>query len=79
MAISYPVDIEPLQDAGVSNATIAEHLRDRTAEPIANSDARAQLQESGAVVIDPAMPSRRSGALITFYEGLPAGEQIRAL
>lgn len=79
MAISYPVDIEPLQDAGVSNATIAEHLSDRTAEPIANSDARAQLQESGAVVIDPAMPSRRSGSLINFYEGLPAGEQTATL
>jgi len=79
MAISYPDDIKPLQDAGVSNAVIAQHLSDRTADAIANADARAELQETGAVIIDPAMPSQRSGFLIEFYEGLPAGEQTATL
>ena len=74
MAISYPDDIKPLQDQGVDNATIAKHLSDRTAEPISNSDARAQLQESGAVIIDPANPTNRSGTLVSFYETLPPGE-----
>ena len=74
MAISYPEDIKPLQDQGVDNATIAKHLSDRTAEPISNSDARAELQESGAVIIDPANPTNRSGTLISFYETLPPGE-----
>ena len=74
MAISYPDDIKPLQDQGVDNATIAKHLSDRTAEPISNNDARAELQESGAVIIDPAISTYRSGTLISFYETLPPGE-----
>ena len=74
MAISYPVDILPLQEQGVSNAVIAQHLSDRTAEAMANADARTELQESGAVIIDPANPTQRSGSLIDFYATLPAGE-----
>lgn len=74
MAISYPVDILPLQEQGVSNAVIAQHLSDRTAQAMANSDARTELQESGAVIIDPANPTQRSGSLIDFYATLPAGE-----
>jgi len=74
MAISYPDDIKPLQDQGVDNATIAKHLSDRTAQPISNNDARAELQESGAVIIDPAISTYRSGTLISFYETLPPGE-----
>lgn len=74
MAISYPVDILPLQEQGVSNAVIAQHLSDRTAEVIGNADARTELQESGAVIIDPANPTQRSGSLIDFYATLPAGE-----
>ena len=74
MAISYPVDILPLQEQGVSNAVIAQHLSDRTAEVIGNADARTELQESGAVIVDPANPTQRSGSLIDFYATLPAGE-----
>lgn len=74
MAISYPVDIQPLQEQGVSNAEIAAHLSDRTAAAIANADARTELQESGAVIIDPANPTQRSGSLIDFYATLPAGQ-----
>ena len=74
MAISYPVDIQPLQEQGVSNAEIAAHLSDRTAVAIANADARTELQESGAVIIDPANPTQRSGSLIDFYATLPAGQ-----
>ena len=74
MSISYPVDIKPLQDQGVDNATIAKHLSDRTAQAISNADARTELQESGAVIIDPANPTNRSGTLITFYATLPPGE-----
>ena len=74
MAISYPVDIKPLQEQGVSNAEIAAHLSDRTAVAIANADARTELQESGAVIIDPANPTQRSGSLIDFYATLPAGQ-----
>tara|TARA_R110000851_G_scaffold262255_1_gene414796 strand:- start:956 stop:1552 length:597 start_codon:yes stop_codon:yes gene_type:complete len=74
MAISYPVDIQPLQEQGVSNAEIAAHLSDRTAVAIANADARTELQESGAVIIDPSNPTQRSGSLIDFYATLPAGQ-----
>ena len=74
MSISYPVDIQPLQEQGVSNAEIAAHLSDRTAVAIANADARTELQESGAVIIDPANPTQRSGSLIDFYATLPAGQ-----
>jgi len=74
MSISYPVDILPLQEQGVSNAVIAQHLSDRTAEAIENAGARTELQESGAVIIDPANPTQRSGSLIDFYATLPAGE-----
>lgn len=74
MSISYPVDIKPLQDQGVDNATIAKHLSDRTAQAISNADARTELQESGAVIIDPANPTNRSGTLISFYATLPPGD-----
>lgn len=74
MSISYPVDIQPLQDQGVDNATIAKHLSDRTSRAIANADARTELQESGAVIIDPANPTNRSGTLISFYATLPPGD-----
>lgn len=74
MSINYPDDIKPLQDQGVDNATIAQHLSDRTANAISNSDARAELQESGAVIVDPANPSQRSGTLISYYQTLAPGE-----
>lgn len=72
--IDYLSDIKPLQDQGVDNATIAKHISDKTASPISNSDARAELQESGSVIIDPGNPTIRSGTLISFYETLPPGE-----
>ena len=72
--LDYLTDIKPLQDQGVSDQVIAQHLSDRTAEPISNNDARAELQESAAVVVDPANPSQRSGTLIDYYQTLPAGD-----
>ena len=72
--LDYLTDIKPLQDQGVSDQVIAQHLSDRTAEPISNNDTRAELQESAAVVVDPANPSQRSGTLIDYYQTLPAGD-----
>jgi len=72
--IDYLMDIKPLQDEGVSNATIAEHLSARTAIGMSTESTRTTLQETGTVITDPVMVNQRSGTLIDFYQTLPAGD-----
>ena len=71
--INYLEDIEPLQDQGVSDAVIAQHLSLKTAAPIQVENAREILLESGAVVIDP-VTGNRMGILIDHYASLPDGD-----
>tara|TARA_R110002167_G_scaffold67051_2_gene189556 strand:+ start:198 stop:794 length:597 start_codon:yes stop_codon:yes gene_type:complete len=72
--IDYLMDIKPLQDEGVSNATIAAHLSARTAIGMSTESTRTTLQETGTVLTDPVMVNQRSGTLIDFYQTLPAGD-----
>ena len=72
--IDYLMDIKPLQDEGVSNATIAAHLSARTAIGMSTESTRTTLQETGTVITDPVMVNQRSGTLIDFYQTLPAGD-----
>lgn len=72
--IDYPTDIKPLQDQGVSNAVIAQHLSARTQMPMSTEGTRTILQETGTVLTDPVMVNQRSGTLIDFYQTLPAGD-----
>jgi short subunit dehydrogenase-like uncharacterized protein len=72
--IDYLMDIKPLQDEGVSNATIAAHLSARTAIGMSTESTRKTLQETGTVITDPVMVNQRSGTLIDFYQTLPAGD-----
>ena len=72
--IDYLMDIKPLQDEGVSNATIAEHLSARTAIGMSTESTRTTLQETGTCITDPVMVNQRSGTLIDFYQTLPAGD-----
>ncbi len=71
--IDYLRDIKPLQDQGVSNAVIAQHLSARTALAMSTESSRETLQESGAVLTDPVMINQRSGGLIDYYLTLQAG------
>lgn len=71
--IDYLLDVKPLEDAGVDDSAIAQHLASRTANALACSDARIVLQESGAVVEDP-VAGTRAGSLIDHYSGLPQGD-----
>mgnify|MGYP003646150350 CR=1 FL=1 len=72
--IDYLMDIKPLQDEGVSNATIAAHLSARTAIGMSTESTRTTLQETGTCITDPVMVNQRSGTLIDFYQTLPAGD-----
>ena len=72
--IDYLMDIKPLQDEGVSNTTIAEHLSARTAIGMSTESTRTTLQETGTCITDPVMVNQRSGTLIDFYQTLPAGD-----
>jgi len=71
--IDYLRDIKPLQDQGVTNAVIAQHLSARTGQAMSTESSRETLQESGAVLTDPVMISQRSGGLIDYYQTLQAG------
>ena len=71
--IDYLADVKALEDAGVSDSVIAQHLSTRTMQAMPCSDARVILQESGAVVEDP-VAGTRAGSLIDHYSGLPQGE-----
>ncbi len=72
--IDYLTDIKPLQDQGVSNAVIAQHLSARTQMPMSTEGTRTILQETGTVLTDPVMVNQRSGTLIDFYQTLSAGD-----
>ena len=73
--IDYLTDIKPLQDKGVSNADIAAHLSNRTANPMNATETVYTLQDSGAVINSPVLISQRSGTLIDYYSGLPNGQE----
>ena len=75
MSYSYIQDIKPLQDQGVSNADIAAHLSNRTARPMQSAESVYELQNSGAVISSPVLISQRTGALIDYWQALPAGQE----
>ena len=72
--IDYLADVKELEDAGVADAVIAQHLSTRTMQAMPCSDARVILQESGAVVEDP-VAGTRAGSLIDYYTALPQGDE----
>ncbi len=78
MSIDYLRDVKPLEDKGISDDVIAQHLRDATANAIPCSSAKEILQENGAVVIDPISGSK-SGLLISYYQSLAVGSESQVL
>ncbi len=78
MSIDYLRDVKPLEDQGISDEVIAQHLRDATANAIPCSSAKEILQENGAVVIDP-ITGDKSGLLISYYQTLAAGSESQVL
>ena len=72
--IDYLLDIKPLEDQGLDDATIANHLSSRTLNPIPCEDTKVLLEGSGAIVEDP-VTQQRSGTLIDHYASLPVGEE----
>jgi len=78
MSINYQEDIKPLEDIGISDASIALHLSLATLSPIPCSTVREVLQESGSVIVDPASGSK-SGPLISYYQTLAAGSADQVL
>jgi hypothetical protein len=75
MSYSYINDIKPLQDAGVSNQAIAQHLSNRTAQAMQSEESVYELQNTGAVINSPVLISQRTGTLIDYWQGLPAGQE----
>ena len=71
--IDYLADVKELEDAGVADDVISQHLSIRTMRAMSCSDARVIIQESGAVVEDP-VAGTRAGSLINHYTALPQGE-----
>ncbi|MDB4401420.1 hypothetical protein N9247_00170 [bacterium] len=78
MSIDYLRDIKPLEDQGISDEVIAQHLRDATANAIPCSSAKEILQENGAVIIDP-ITGDKSGLLISYYQTLAIGSESQVL
>jgi len=78
MSIDYLRDVKPLEDQGVPDDAIAQHLRDATANAIPCSSAKEILQENGAVIIDP-VSGEKSGLLISYYSTLPVGSEAQVL
>ena len=78
MSIDYLRDVKPLEDQGISDEVIAQHLRDATANAIPCSSAKEILQENGAVVIDP-ITGDKSGLLISYYQTLAVGSESQVL
>ena len=78
MSIDYLRDIKPLEDQGISDEVIAQHLRDATANAIPCSSAKEILQENGAVIIDP-ITGDKSGLLISYYQALDVGSESQVL
>lgn len=78
MSIDYLRDVKPLEDQGISDEVIAQHLRDATASAIPCSSAKEILQENGAVIIDP-VTGDKSGLLISYYQTLDVGSESQVL
>jgi len=78
MSIDYLRDVKPLEDQGISDEVIAQHLRDATANAIPCSSAKEILQENGAVIIDP-ITGDKSGLLISYYQTLAVGSESQVL
>lgn len=78
MSIDYLRDVKPLEDQGISDDVIAQHLRDATANAIPCSSAKEILQENGAVIIDP-VTGDKSGLLISYYQALDVGSESQVL
>jgi hypothetical protein len=70
--IDYQLDIKPLEDEGLTDEQIAQHLASRTLRPMSCSSARIILQETGAVSVDPIV-NARGGSLIEHYEDMVDG------
>ena len=75
MSYSYINDIKPLQDQGVSNQDIAAHISNRTLRPMQSAESIYELQNTGAVISSPVLISQRTGTLIDYWQGLPAGQE----
>lgn len=71
--IDYPSEIKPLE-GDLSDAQIAEHLNAKTSYAMQPSEVKYILQDTGACLLDPVQVDRRSGSLISYYEGLPDGD-----
>ena len=78
MSIDYLRDVKPLEDQGISDDVIAQHLRDATTNAIPCSSAKEILQENGAVIIDP-ITGDKSGLLISYYQTLAVGSESQVL
>ena len=74
--IDYLRDVKPLEDQGISDEVIAQHLRSAIAIPC--SSAKEILQENGAVIIDP-VTGDKSGLLISYYQTLDVGSESQVL
>ena len=71
--IDYLFEVKPLQDQGLTNAEIANHLNSKTAGPMLPGPSEYILSDCAAVLVDP-VSSGKFGSLIDYYATLNAGD-----
>ena len=72
--VNYLIDVKPLEDQGVDDATIASHISSRTDMPIPCAETKIILEGNQVIVEDP-VTQARTGSLIDHYQSLPDGNE----
>ena len=76
--LDYNSQVKPLEDAGLTDAEIAQHFAAATANAIPCYDAKLELEEAAVVREDP-VTGQRVGSLIDHYNGLADGDEKQLL
>lgn len=74
MALNYLADVKPLEDQGYTDAQIASYYSAVTAKAVKCGEAKVMLEERGVAFQDPLTGQLAGGELISYYNGLPDGQ-----
>lgn len=72
--LDYILHIKPLEDQGLTDIQIVNHISNMTANPIPCGEMKIVLESNGLVLEDPVNLSR-FGSLIDYYTSMPSGEE----
>lgn len=74
MALDYLTNVKPLEDQGYTDTQIASYYSAVTAKAVNCVEAKVMLEERGVALQDPLTGQLTGGELITYYNGLPDGQ-----